>query len=82
MIVPEWVWGILGVIIMGLIGLIYKNMLTKPEHNEICNKNTKKLVDDFGKVVKDEIEDVKEYFDLKIENVVMKELRKINGRSD
>jgi len=83
MTLPEWIWGLIGAIMMGLIGLVYKSMLTKSEHSEVCKKNTFEVNKTVEKVIKDEIGGIKEYFDLKIENVVMKELRKINhGRPD
>ena len=64
---------------MGLIGVIYKNVLTKSEHAEVCKKNTMVIQENIKNTIKDELKDIKEYFDLKIENVVLKEIRKING---
>jgi uncharacterized membrane protein (DUF106 family) len=79
-IMPEWLISILvGGVIMGLIGVIYKNVLTKSEHAEVCKKNTMVIQENIKNTIKDELKDIKEYFDLKIENVVLKEIRKING---
>jgi hypothetical protein len=77
---PEWLISILvGGVIMGLLGVVYRGVLTKNEHAEICNKNTTVIQESIKNTIKDELKDIKEYFDLKIENVVLKEIRKING---
>jgi len=64
---------------MGLIAVIYQGVLTKSEHAELCKKNMGESQESMKKFIKDEFKDVKEYFDLKIENVVLKEIRKANG---
>jgi len=64
---------------MGLIGVIYRGVLTKSDHAEVCKKNTMVIQENIKNTIKDELKDIKEYFDLKIENVVLKEIRKING---
>jgi len=77
---PEWLISILvGGVIMGLIGVIYRGVLTKSDHAEVCKKNTMVIQENIKNTIKDELKDIKEYFDLKIENVVLKEIRKING---
>lgn len=60
---------------MSLIAVIYKQMLTKSEHAQLCHSNTAEV----KKFFVEETVKIKEHFDLKIENVVMKELRKINN---
>lgn len=78
---PEWLWMIIvGGVIMGLLAIVYGGVLTKNEHAEICNKNTVVMQESIKNTIKDELKDIKEYFDLKIENVVLKEIRKINGK--
>jgi len=77
---PEWLWPILvGGVVMGLIGIVYRGVLTKHEHAEMCGKNTKDITDKLTKAIRDELKDMKVYFDLKIENVILKEIRKKNG---
>lgn len=53
-----------------------EDILTMIVHNDICKGNLKEVKD----FVNEKMEDVKTHFDLKIENVVMKELREINGK--
>jgi len=78
---PEWLISVLvGGVIMGLIGVIYRGVLTKSDHAEVCKKNTMVIQENIKNTIKDELKDIKEYFDLKIENVVLKEIRKINGK--
>jgi hypothetical protein len=62
------------------LGLVYSGVLTKNEHADICNKKTVVIQESIKNTIKDELKDIKEYFDLKIENVVLKEIRKANGR--
>ena len=77
---PEWIWSIvIGGMVMGLIGVIYRGVLTKNEHGELCKGAKKEVFDDFKITLKEEIQGMKDYFDIKIENVVLKEIRKING---
>jgi len=79
---PEWLLSILiGGAVMGLIGVIYRGVLTKSEHGEVCKAAKKEVFDDFKVTLKEEMQGMKDYFDLKIENVVLKEIRKINGGS-
>ena len=76
---PEWLLTLLiGGVIVGLIGVIYQGVLTKSEHAEICKENTWVVQKDIKTTIKDELEEIKKYFDLKIENEIMKEIRKIN----
>jgi len=77
---PEWLMSVLvSVVIVGLVSVLYKNtrgaMMTKLEHTKICKANSTA----WQKFVEKQTEQLKEYFDLKIENVVMKELRKLNN---
>ena len=61
---PEWLVIILvGGVIMGLIGVIYKNVLTKSEHAEVCKKNTMVIQENIKNTIKDELKDIKQYFD-------------------
>lgn len=53
-----------------------EDILTINIHNDICKNNLKEVKQFFD----EKMEDVKSHFDLKIENVVMKELREINGK--
>jgi uncharacterized membrane protein (DUF106 family) len=77
---PEWLISILiGGVIMGLIGVIYRGVLTKSEHADLCKRNTQVVQENIKTTIKEELKDIKDYFDLKIENVVLKEIRKING---
>ena len=78
---PEWVWTLLvGGVLIGLIGVVYRQMLTKSEHAELCKKNSDEVRDVIKSTVREEMNDIREYFDLKIENVVLKEIRKMNSR--
>jgi len=78
---PEWVWTLLvGGVLIGLIGVVYRQMLTKSEHAELCRRNSDAVRDAIKSTVREEMNDIREYFDLKIENVVLKEIRKMNSR--
>ena len=80
---PEWVWTLLvGGVLVGLIGVVYRQMLTKSEHAELCRKNSDEVRDAIKSTVREEMNDIREYFDLKIENVVLKEIRKMNSRKE
>ena len=81
--IPEWVWTLLvGGVLMGLIEVVYRQMLTKSEHAELCKKNSDEVRDVIKSTVREEMNDIREYFDLKIENVVLKEIRKMNSRKE
>ena len=81
--IPEWVWTLLvGGVLIGLIGVVYRQMLTKSEHAELCKKNSDEVRDVIKSTVREEMNDIREYFDLKIENVVLKEIRKMNSRKE
>lgn len=61
-----------------------EEILTKSTHADICKGNMKEVKDfiiDNRKVLIDQIESIKEYFDMKIERDILVELRKINGKS-
>ena len=78
---PEWLISLLiGGVIMGLIGLVYKGVLTKADHAEVCKKNTQVVQDNIKTTIKEEMKDIKDYFDLKIENVILKEIRIRNNK--
>ena len=80
---PEWVWTLLvGGVLIGLIGVVYRQMLTKSEHAELCRRNSHEVRDAIKSTVREEMNDIREYFDLKIENVVLKEIRKMNSRKE
>lgn len=50
-------------------------ILTRSEHFKICKENTEGVISQ----IKNQNEELKKWFDLKIENVILKEIRKING---
>ena len=76
---PEWLLTLLiGGIIVGLIGVIYQGVLTKSEHAEVCKNNTRIIQNDIKTTIKEEMEEIKKYFDLKLENEILKEIKKIN----
>jgi len=80
---PEWLLSIvIGGVIMGLVGVIYRGVLTKSEHADVCKTNTQLIQKDIKITIKEELKDIKDYFDLKIENVVLKEIRKINNHDN
>lgn len=93
---PSWLLEIIiGGVVMGLIGLVYRNaterlrnmekwkegiptteeILTKSTHSDICHDRTKELTDFIAK----QGDDLKAHFSLKVENVILTELKKING---
>lgn len=78
---PEWLLSLsVGGVIMGLLGILYKNMLTKSEHADVCKANTKAVKEEISSTIKEELKDMKEYFDVKIERDILRELRRLNGR--
>jgi hypothetical protein len=86
---------LVGGVILSLVGIIYKlqsgrvtavedDMKKRPKaeevlsfamHSKICRETTNQ----FLTFVKEQHEDLKAYFDMKIENEIMRELRKLNG---
>ena len=57
-------------------------VLTKSVHAEICKENTKdlrELIHQNGIAISKQIQDMKDYFDVKIERDILSELRKLNG---
>ena len=52
-----------------------EELLTKSIHAEICDTKIDKL----EKSISKQIDDIKEYFDVKIERDILVELRKLNG---
>lgn len=60
-----------------------EEVLTKSSHASICRENledVKNLIIENKEAVKDQIESIKEYFDLKIERDILVELRRLNGK--
>ncbi len=60
-----------------------EEILTKSSHADICKENTKPIKDlilENREIVKDQLNGFREYFDLKIENTILTELRKINNK--
>ena len=86
---PEWLLTLLvGGVIVGLIGVIYKQLLTKSDHAEICRETQQSLIrsrkedmEQMFRLHRAWLEDRFESLNDKIENTVMKELKKLNGRS-
>ena len=77
---PDWLLTILvGGVIVSLIGLVYKGVLTKAEHAEMCKTAHQLTNENFKGFVKDEMRELKDYLDIKIENVILKEIRE-NGK--
>ena len=70
--------GVLVVIFSYLLGAKANKgeVLLRVDHEAICKEAKKELVD----AISDKLEGIKEHFDLQIENTVMKELRKLNGK--
>ncbi len=86
---------LIGSIILSLVGIIYKfqsgrvtnleddlkkrpkaeEVLSFSTHSQLCKETTQQ----FLTFVKEQTEELKSHFDLKIENEIMKELIKMNG---
>lgn len=80
---PEWLLSLLiGGVVMGLIGVIYRGVLTKSEHADICKMNSTAIRDDLKAFVREQFDGMKEYIDLKVENVILKEIKKLNGSKE
>lgn len=81
---PEWLWVIIiGGVVIGLVTVIYSEILTESKHSKICKENTKPIKDlilENRVIVKEQINGLREHLDLKIENTILTELRKINNR--
>lgn len=78
---PDWLMPILvGGVIMGLIGVIYKGVLTKHEHSELCLKNTKELMGEVKGLVTERMDDLKEFMLKDVKIAILEEMR--NGRSE
>ena len=65
-----------GVIIVGLIGYIWSFAMTPPK----CKIAHKEIVDEIKIEFVNHREQMEKFFDLVIENRILKELRKMNGR--
>ncbi len=87
---------IIGSIILSLVGIIYKfqsgrvtaleeDLKKRPKAEEVMNftihaQLCKETTDHYFNFLKEQTEDLKHYFDLKIENEILKELRSMNGK--
>jgi len=87
---------LIGGVILGLVTLIYgiqdkrvsdiekwketrpklEEILTKSIHATVCDAKVEKL----EKSISRQVDEIKEYFDMKIERDILVELRKLNGK--
>ncbi len=74
---PEWILQILiGVVIVGLISVIFSQMLTKAEHGRWCHANTEEI----KLFIREELNKFDDALDLKIENAILKAIKKVNDQ--
>ena len=64
-----------GAAIVALIGIVYRQMMSKTEHSVMCHGNTEEIKRYFSA----EMVKFQDMLDLKIENAILKAMRKING---
>ena len=53
-----------------------KEILTVADHHKIC----KAITEEVANTIKEQTIDLKDFFDVKIENVLLKEIRKLNNK--
>jgi ferredoxin-fold anticodon binding domain-containing protein len=76
---PEWMFQIIvGAAFVGLVSTIYSQMLTKSEHGKWCHKNTEEIRVFF----QEELKQFEDKLDLKIENAILKAIKKLNGKGE
>ena len=74
---PEWLISLLiGGVIMGLVGIVYRGVLTKSEHALACRENSKEMIEDVKDMLNERMDNLKEFMRKDVKIAILEEMRK------
>lgn len=73
---PEWIISLLiGGVIVSLMGVIYKGVLTKSDHAQICQANSRELMKGVKDLINERMDDLKESMNKDIKIAILEGMK-------